>query len=1580
MKNYLFRLLVVPLLFVSQATSAQTEQENHDKYWLYRHQLRERFMKIGTGPGESLPASVIIPGISYGTEENSKVMHWRDATISLGHYLIVLATEYRLLLEHGQETTTTENEMYYALKAVLRLDQYCEHFTTGGAYGTDLGFVNGLMMRDDVPQDFYMNWENYTDEYPFIDLDINDPSQIQSDFSFHQGYGASANLMEYNEKNIQSIDQVVSLLLGLRFLVQLVENIDVQPTPSEPSLNIHQTARDIIWRLIARMNDTATAESPHEWVIKHENGELVPRGNNAVMASYPLIKLLEYTHGEQVANFIEQPGKVILQISKNDYCESPGNTWFNSNTIGGWLGITLGNLIGPFVGAPFAGMDIAIYNNNTCNAVMNDLPIEGPMPIRLDLDDIAEIWHDFNDSYALATVNQTDPLVLINPDFDFEIQNIFNQWISHEISPPLLVVDPTDVPKAFDQVNIHMLYELAVLSGIWTTEYLTPISQVSNLSSAAMMSAVLHNNRQLPVTFNTTALTDMLNCAPASGIWSDPFSLEVGCPIMASPNMLFLPDDATQGPAQAGVPDWEYRGLYPGLDYMVMYNLFRLLQSNTSNSEYSYHPNCQCRNVLPLNEVEWNTVEANPQFEEYFDKNLPIETFVNTSSTFTGVHAALQVNNDLIICSRDGEPVNIIAEDGAKVSIRPGRTITIRDKCTLKISDALLEISAGFASENTTKIIIENGAQLIVASESQIALGHSILIENQGGEVFFEASYISVSDETNQLSYTSYAQGSMHWHEVNNEDAIRFNILATEQSTLLFDQSHVNLNFSGLVDEQTGLYFYSTEINSNEGNLDFTNNSFILSENSSFNLAHAEWTFGSSSDFNTSSSDITITDGTKLTFKDTNTMDPSQWVYDNSQLIFDGDESEIILDGGKLFLATNSHFETTHPSGQAGVFKVLGDDPTQIILEPGSLFKLNGDGKNELMLDLATSHQLNFIGSGGEIVFEDGTILMPHNATIRTYSKIDILSSRLQNNVVQDARLLCFYGPLKMVNSSLENVSTRSQHSKTSIESCTFTGPFSSFYQNYGSVNCMNSQFQNSELHLHLLNTTSYVSKCIFNNTLSNVYQAIGDNSQIELYLSENQITGYQEGISKVFGKLSLRCNYISESGIGIFASKCILNMSSSSNAGYNQLENNQTHIFCNQTTDLLLRRGFNQFGPFSASCIEGTITKPCDTNCQQSTINASSNQWSGSVNSGVFLETTGFLSSCNGQQCAVWFNDPTPVFAMVCANTKPSLKPNSRSAPASDSPTNQDSSRSSNDLISLEGYGEIPLDSALSIAAMTTEQYDSLGNDELAIGLFHEILSSSIDLNHEENRAMVEWGIDYMKSALENMFHQNEIRPEQNRSAFENSVRKYVEVLNAITNGEVADTLVATQFYLELNKGQLFRLIQKPEIALSIYNNLLNCALDSIEMNSLSYWIAQIENEISIVESYGQGDMLNPNEITSSPTTTPPVQEEDYKFGVYIHSPNSVSFVDCSQLEFIRNRDIQSHLFPNPSKDKVHINITLEEGDSFLIQVYDLTGRLILESNRDLTVDVSLWESGTYVLRARYGEKEFKELFVVER
>ena len=1570
--------MVLLLLFSSILSMAQSELENHEKYWLYRHQLRERYMKVGTNPGESLPASVILPNNLYGQDSEYKAMHWRDGTISLGHYFIVLATEYRLLLEHGQETTTTENELYYALKAAIRLDQYCEHFTTGGVYGTDPGFINGLMMRDDVPANFYQHWSDYQNEYPYTPSDDYPAIKVRSDFSIFESTGENATALPFNDKNVQSIDQVVSMLLGLRFVLQLVDNIDVQPTTAEEPLNIHQTARDIIWRLVARMNDTGTAGSPHEWVIKEENGELVPRGNNAAMASYPLIELLRFTHGDQVANFIESPGKIILQISKKDYCESPADTWVNAETLGGALGMTAGNIIGPFIGAPFAGYDIALYNFINCNGTMNELPIEGPMPIRLDIDDIQELWHDLNDSYSLVTVGQTEPLVIFNTDFDFELQNILNTWVSYQVPQFLFHIDPQDYPKAFDQVNIHLLYELATLGGLWDSNYLTFNSQISNMPANGLMNAVLHDNRALPINYNLSQLTNMLDCAPAEGIWADQFSLNAGCSLMSSPNMLFLPDDAQFGPQNNGIVDAEYRGEYPGIDYMVLYNLYRLVHEVPEEIGYEYRPACQCRNVLPVEPVESGVVEVNPQFEDYFERQLPIETFINSSFQLTGPDAVLQVNNDLIICSRDGSPLEVLLDNQAKMNIAPGRTVSIRNNCTLRLNAAQLNVLAGNNNGKMTSFIVEEGGQFIIESDGQLVLDQSIHIENLGGFIRFENTDIFNNNYSNRLNYHTSKQADMHWISVSCDLPIEMTTSAIEQSTLLFQNSNLALHLRGILDQQTGMYVYDSDIRTEGGTLNFSNSSFAIVQNSQLELSNTEWTFGLSSDLQTNLALIKVNDGSILTFKGNTANGISNWVFDQSSFELNSNESKIVLDGGGLFVAENSTFQNLFPSGETGVFHIQGSLPTDIVLEHNAQFILQGDNPSEVLLELSPNHALRFLGFKALVELRSGVAIVPQLASIRTNSSTNFKNVLFQNPVINDAQVWCFNGPLNVTNTTFENVGLRAQHSKTNIQSSNFSGPFSRMFQNFGSFGCSQTNFTNSELHLHMLNTSATVSKCIFNNNLPNVYQAIGDNSQVELYLSENQFTGYLEAISKSFGKLSMRCNYVSNNSIGVLAHKCLVNLSSSSNAGFNQFENNETHLYCNQINDLLLRRGFNQFGSFATSCIEGTILKACDLNCNQATIPASNNQWWASPSNGMHLETTGFLSSCNGQTCPVTFNDPSSSFAVVCPSSKPVLKP--RSSSASSELENVGGSRTNTDLVHLPGFGEMPLDSALSIAAMHTEIYDSLANDAEAIDLFHHILSSGVDLTSLENRKRMEWGVDYMKTALENMFAQNEISPADNRQSFSSEVEKYVDVLNFLTTTQVADSLVSTQFYLELNKGHLFRLIEKPEMALSIYNNLLDCPLDSTEMNSLQHWISQIEVELAIVESYFEGESVTPEDL-DSPTSneSPSIAEEQYRFGVYIHSPNAVSFIDCALMEFMRGREYSGLIYPNPANTELNIQVQLTENETPLVIVYDMFGKTVYQQNSIQKLDVSNWPSGVYALHFSSEKQELKQLFVIE-
>lgn len=151
-------------LLIARALFCQTvDQENLEKYWKYRDQLKQRFMKIGTAKGESIPASVIIPNRQYGQSDQTtgSIIQWRDATITLGYYWIVLATEYKLLSENNQDVQPTLNELYYAMVAFKRLDMTAEDYLGGNLQAVaNPSDENGFFIRDDVHHSITQNFEN----------------------------------------------------------------------------------------------------------------------------------------------------------------------------------------------------------------------------------------------------------------------------------------------------------------------------------------------------------------------------------------------------------------------------------------------------------------------------------------------------------------------------------------------------------------------------------------------------------------------------------------------------------------------------------------------------------------------------------------------------------------------------------------------------------------------------------------------------------------------------------------------------------------------------------------------------------------------------------------------------------------------------------------------------------------------------------------------------------------------------------------------------------------------------------------------------------------------------------------------------------------------------------------------------------------------------------------------------------------------------------------------------------------------------------------------------------------------------
>ena len=173
MKKSIFAFLLLGVM----SARAQVPQENLDKYWTYRDVLHKNFVKVGRLPGESIPASARSIGFAYsGVPVNSEGekpsrIYYQDATIYLGHYLAVLGTECKLLLNsYSQVSETTEQqeilnqleatktELFYALSAVNRLDLNAEEYLSEGVDSKSPDDLNGLLLRDDVPLNFHQNF------------------------------------------------------------------------------------------------------------------------------------------------------------------------------------------------------------------------------------------------------------------------------------------------------------------------------------------------------------------------------------------------------------------------------------------------------------------------------------------------------------------------------------------------------------------------------------------------------------------------------------------------------------------------------------------------------------------------------------------------------------------------------------------------------------------------------------------------------------------------------------------------------------------------------------------------------------------------------------------------------------------------------------------------------------------------------------------------------------------------------------------------------------------------------------------------------------------------------------------------------------------------------------------------------------------------------------------------------------------------------------------------------------------------------------------------------------------------------
>ena len=267
----------ITLLTTFANLCAQNQQANLDKYWSYRQRLTSEFLIVGDQQGMSLPSS--------RKDTIQQLQAWGDNTIALGWYLSTLATEYCMLNrpdlfpEYANNDTgaltRNKSELYYALKAVRRLDETAEIFFPSPC--DSLGLVrNGFFLRDDVPADFHTNFAG-----------IN---TVKSDYT-------SPNIYD----NEMSQDQAYHLLTGLAMLKWFIK-----PSLVVNGMNIRQEA-------ISQAKLIAAWVHEYNWVIKNPACLVsgvpkdVARGANATLFSFGLNCMIKQISDNSVDYIADVP-------------------------------------------------------------------------------------------------------------------------------------------------------------------------------------------------------------------------------------------------------------------------------------------------------------------------------------------------------------------------------------------------------------------------------------------------------------------------------------------------------------------------------------------------------------------------------------------------------------------------------------------------------------------------------------------------------------------------------------------------------------------------------------------------------------------------------------------------------------------------------------------------------------------------------------------------------------------------------------------------------------------------------------------------------------------------------------------------------------------------------------------------------------------------------------------------------------------------------------------------------------------------------------------------------------------------
>lgn len=732
----------------------------------------------------------------------------------------------------------------------------------------------------------------------------------------------------------------------------------------------------------------------------------------------------------------------------------------------------------------------------------------------------------------------------------------------------------------------------------------------------------------------------------------------------------------------------------------------------------------------------------------------------------------------------------------------------------------------------------------------------------------------------------------------------------------------------------------------------------------------------------------------------------SRITYSGGEVYLNGDDAKIIFDGGKLFIEENAVWEPLFTTASCGEIVVWPGTENVLRMENGAIFRLKGSANDDVVLNVIDGARFeNENWFVGQVELNDCRVSLHNNGEFYAHQPVisNNVNFRAYSGESGMGEVWSWSSLFSATNTSFSHVRLNTHDSKVILDKTIFEGQQSGAEIFAGFFVLDNCRFDRCGLHSEALTWMSSMANSDFTGPGNRGYR---DESLVEVQIHDCLFEScYQYAIHKAGGKLSLGCSLIKDNK-GLRMDDGVLNMSGLEGAGNNDFSNVQRCVELHDVQDVLLTNGGNAFTGYQYDIFEGTINQPCGNKYDCDLwIPASGNFWG--FSEVMVANPAEALAYPDQDQIDVIASEIVPcagyestssceaIFYDVLPQLPPPCEGNSRKRVYIEEKEKRSDAgeilAQSNPLLYTPSFQGIALDSAMNYASgfIASEQADDI---EHGISLLKEILSADIDRTFRETRDALGKARSWMKTSLEHLFAKEVLTPAANEHVFETSVQHYVDALNAMTDTVLTDSTYKDQFYLELDKVQLFRTLGRTEIAREVLAHLGDCRLDSLEQEMINKWRKQTELELSLGDQFYAQQIL-PDSINLGVDTSDyhqPVQYEqsNYYFGLWINGPQDYVFVSCGAQPVYRSEDLTSSLdwtvFPNPANEAV--NITGLEKGYHEVRIYDVQGRLVEASkvfsdgeSSIVVIATHSLASGLYAMEIQQGMERKRRMLEVQ-